>query len=973
MQAQTEYPLLSAFPSTPGDTQYRCVTAFGSPATLRFCDYTHRNGTHVERFDVPLSGAWKQPLALACSANQRSVAVATHSGTTAICQYRHHDPVVTFSPPSPALRGSVVAWSPTNEASVLVGYGVWPGQTFMGHTVEHYDPTVQTSRSLEVSSASVTSIAFVPSHPSKFAMSTPHEFIQLCDLQTPHAVQSSFGGKDRGAIYCLAFHPTFDNYLVACTPTREVGRLVASFVYLWDMRQPSKPVSQSVVHTQKNITSLMWGREPRALIATTQEDNFVTVMSLDRMNAGTDTPLGGVTPNNASKLDSRIDPYDEGGYTTVITDTESTRSSTRRNAFRGCVNVPKADATAMNNFGNRLVTPPNVANPIHAIAWGGSDFLVLASQRGDVTVTTLSEHAPLCSWKSGHMTSIVTMENNVLHEQVVDPRPSIGQLMRERIEQGFSTRPSENAVLLAKHFEQFDEALVCHWLATMDTHNSTSSYANSQFAGLIGVLGDNSFGSTELHRRHFVLQMVKWEEASDRDGVKTMTKNNSSSRLSLAANSVNAVNGGSFAAVANSSLSSTATNLTNGGTIPSPVVSNSTNNNNNSSSLTVPLSAIPSSSSGAWPHEFLDEKSQLERRVFILVAQGRVAEAAELLKSKSENEYVLLSALITSGAKLTALPATDNLSMYLSAVLSYLLLQGPGQGMTSRSLEEHFHMLPLFDQIGIAVTCIPDIAALTAHLRCLQVAATRRSPLNGIIFTGLNDDGAELIQQYVNITADVQLATSIGVFASKQFGDRWNLWHTAYQEICNHSQRYMHRCLFDRQLLTIQQSMNLEGKRDSRRRPTTVVRCSHCAQQLHYHAAPVQQYHGLSKPPTGGPGSGSGTGARLRSQCPNPQCRKPLPRCAVCRQTMDATAVSSPPMEHGSWFLWCSRCQHGGHAAHILRWFSTNSTCPVEPCECNCCATDMLNFNNKANTNITTTNNNMNVKSTNSSNNCLPR
>ena len=39
-------------------------------------------------------------------------------------------------------------------------------------------------------------------------------------------------------------------------------------------------------------------------------------------------------------------------------------------------------------------------------------------------------------------------------------------------------------------------------------------------------------------------------------------------------------------------------------------------------------------------------------------------------------------------------------------------------------------------------------------------------------------------------------------------------------------------------------------------------------------------------------------------------------------------------------FTWCQYCHHGGHAKHILDWFSTHLLCPVFKCGCRCASLD---------------------------------
>lgn len=71
------------------------------------------------------------------------------------------------------------------------------------------------------------------------------------------------------------------------------------------------------------------------------------------------------------------------------------------------------------------------------------------------------------------------------------------------------------------------------------------------------------------------------------------------------------------------------------------------------------------------------------------------------------------------------------------------------------------------------------------------------------------------------------------------------------------------------------------------------------------------------------------------SSCP--QCRKPLPRCAICLVHMGtpsglqdssstnsngrSASASNKIAEFSSWFTWCQSCRHGGHAAHMTHWF----------------------------------------------------
>ena len=88
-----------------------------------------------------------------------------------------------------------------------------------------------------------------------------------------------------------------------------------------------------------------------------------------------------------------------------------------------------------------------------------------------------------------------------------------------------------------------------------------------------------------------------------------------------------------------------------------------------------------------------------------------------------------------------------------------------------------------------------------------------------------------------------------------------------------------------------------------------------------------------------------------------PQCRKPLPRCAICmlslgtlnpfvelakqssrprtqQQSDDFSSMGNLPF--AEWFSWCMNCKHGGHAHHLVGWFSKHEVCPVSDCDCRC-------------------------------------
>ena len=84
-----------------------------------------------------------------------------------------------------------------------------------------------------------------------------------------------------------------------------------------------------------------------------------------------------------------------------------------------------------------------------------------------------------------------------------------------------------------------------------------------------------------------------------------------------------------------------------------------------------------------------------------------------------------------------------------------------------------------------------------------------------------------------------------------------------------------------------------------------------------------------------------------------PQCRKTLPRCAVCLLSMGTHSglmLSTQRPAEGSRratpfktaFTWCQTCRHGGHAEHITDWFAEHPDCPISGCGCKCATVDPL-------------------------------
>ncbi|RKO83131.1 hypothetical protein BDK51DRAFT_23705 [Blyttiomyces helicus] len=221
--------------------------------------------------------------------------------------------------------------------------------------------------------------------------------------------------------------------------------------------------------------------------------------------------------------------------------------------------------------------------------------------------------------------------------------------------------------------------------------------------------------------------------------------------------------------------------------------------------------------------------------------------------------------------------------------------------------------------------------------------------IQGILLTGLTSAGVDLFENYVDRTGDIQTACLLlSTVVPRRFVDyRVDDWVENYRFLLDRWQMYNIRAQFDiarrrhvsgEALGTLAVAANFAANVP----PQVYVRCNFCNQPIvnSPFASPMAR-KGIMQSP------GSIT------CCPN--CRKPLPRCALCLLHLGTPAENMQffnrkpglsdtlerkdrpkPAGFDLWFTWCQTCRHGGHAVHILDWFSRHQECPVADCKCRC-------------------------------------
>ena len=247
--------------------------------------------------------------------------------------------------------------------------------------------------------------------------------------------------------------------------------------------------------------------------------------------------------------------------------------------------------------------------------------------------------------------------------------------------------------------------------------------------------------------------------------------------------------------------------------------------------------------------------------------------------------------------------------------------------------------------------------------KCQQVGN-----VEGLVVSGMSKDGIKILQAFVDRTSDVQTAALVvsRVFLPQDWVEERKIcmeWVEAYRGLLNSWQMWQSRAMFDVDRADALRRIKSKGsdvgaaRRIQKRQvsrgsdldvmasiPATLdARCNYCSSPLglRRHEGNANQWLSKMKP--------------VLSCCP--QCRKPLPRCAVCLLGLGvlnpytqltrerSRPVSRNPMNGqddfgalplAEWFTWCMNCKHGGHAHHLVGWFANQETCPVSGCECRC-------------------------------------
>ncbi|KAH3745266.1 GATOR complex protein MIOS [Pelomyxa schiedti] len=253
--------------------------------------------------------------------------------------------------------------------------------------------------------------------------------------------------------------------------------------------------------------------------------------------------------------------------------------------------------------------------------------------------------------------------------------------------------------------------------------------------------------------------------------------------------------------------------------------------------------------------------------------------------------------------------------LYLRAMMTFLL-RSPGDVIKMTFLK-------LLDRTAVAC-CYLDDSDLQTFFANETAAVKQAGVLEGIILTGFSKpDVIILLQSYIDRTGDIQTATLVGCRSNTIKDPIVSRWLDIYRDMLDRWRLWHERAFLD----VVVQPRRLEE------RPTqqVVACCAYCTHPLPASALPNQNTRSAPK------GRPSQTPTKVFA-CPD--CRKPLPPCAVCQMPLACIVYPDNSLESvqplGDWLTWCQSCSHGGHASHILSWFASHTTCPVTGCKCHC-------------------------------------
>ncbi|XP_043215584.1 GATOR complex protein MIOS-A-like isoform X2 [Amphibalanus amphitrite] len=260
---------------------------------------------------------------------------------------------------------------------------------------------------------------------------------------------------------------------------------------------------------------------------------------------------------------------------------------------------------------------------------------------------------------------------------------------------------------------------------------------------------------------------------------------------------------------------------------------------------------------------------------------------------------------------------------YIRAIFSFLTAEADDYDGVLKEYDITVH-----DRVAFACRFLPD-DKLHSCLNHITQTLKNEANLQAILLTGVADEGLELLQNYINVSGDVQTAALIASYAGQAAERRVSVWIDSYRSLLDLWRLWNQRARFDVRVLSQTAGVQQYPKQ-------SVVTCNFCNKSVSAYIDDMRRRRQMAR-----------TGANSVKPMCCPHCRKALPRCALCMIQLGTPASSWGAAGQGSadfdsWFTWCQTCRHGGHAAHMGAWFEEYAECPVTGCPCKCMSLDSV-------------------------------
>lgn len=249
-------------------------------------------------------------------------------------------------------------------------------------------------------------------------------------------------------------------------------------------------------------------------------------------------------------------------------------------------------------------------------------------------------------------------------------------------------------------------------------------------------------------------------------------------------------------------------------------------------------------------------------------------------------------------------------------------------------------------RIALGLMYLND-SELSNFLQLEAARAVRNGDLEGILLTGLGEQGMDLFQTSITKTGDLQTAVLAMARACPKYVDdvRYEVWKETYLDNMLRWRAFGLRAKFMAQYTRFARkddgSCMLEP-----RQPQVVLRCNHCLASLGHQRTTTSTSQNPST--TAAAAAGKQTDIRPSALAGTicTTCGRHMSRCGICGLwlgTPDATTkagarevgrMGGAPME--KFLAFCARCGHGFHAHHAREWFGRYEVCAVAECGCRC-------------------------------------